>query len=273
MSAVLAIAAAELAIARRNLWVAIATALMVLFSAVLTFAGSGPTGTLGVDLLTVAVTSLTTLSVYIVPLIALLLAFDAVAGEAERGTLALILSYPVPRAAILGGKFVAHLLVLAGALATGYAVAGGMAWALDRVSGDSLAALLRLFWTACLLGAAFLGLGYAVSARVRNPGAAAGLAIALWLVFVVLYDLGLLGALVADAGGTFTQTVFPWLLIGNPADAFRLANLPSGEVAALASGVAGASRAVSGAMALASLAVWPAGALLLAWAAFRRVTP
>jgi Cu-processing system permease protein len=273
MSAVLAIARAELIIARRNLWVAIAAGLMALFGAVLTFAGAGPTGALGVDLLTVAVASLTTLAVYLVPLLALLLAFDAVAGEAERGTLALALSYPVSRGAILGGKFLAHLTVLAAALATGLALSGAMAWGLGGVSAASLAALGRLFWTATLLGAAFLGLGYALSCVARQPGAAAGLAIGLWLVFVVLYDLGLLGALVADDGGVFTRRVFPWLLMASPADAFRLANLPAGEAAALTSGIGGAARAVTPGAALASLLLWPLGALAIAWAAFRRVEP
>ena len=52
---ILALTASELTIALRNRWVLIATVLMALFALVLTFAGSAPTGALGVDLLTVAV--------------------------------------------------------------------------------------------------------------------------------------------------------------------------------------------------------------------------
>jgi Cu-processing system permease protein len=275
MRAVFAIAGAELKIAMRNFWVALAVGLTALFAAVLTFAGSGPTGTLGVDLLTVAVASLTTLTVYLAPLIALLLAFDAIAGEADRGTLALMLSYPVSRFAILAGKLAAHLSVLAFALAIGFSLAGIMAWGIDGraggVSETSLYALLRLWWTAVLLGAAFLGLGYAISSLARQPGVAAGLAIGLWLVFVVLYDLGMLGALVVDNGGFFTRQVFPWMLVGNPADAFRVVNMPTGEAVALASGVGGASKAVSHVVALAALVTWSFGALGLSWAAFRRI--
>lgn len=275
MRAVFAIAGAELKIALRNFWVALAVGLTALFAAVLTFAGSGPTGTLGVDLLTVAVASLTTLTVYLAPLIALLLAFDAIAGEADRGTLALMLSYPVSRFAILAGKLAAHLSVLAFALAIGFSLAGIMAWGIDGkaggVSETSLYALLRLWWTAVLLGAAFLGLGYAISSLARQPGVAAGLAIGLWLVFVVLYDLGMLGALVVDNGGFFTRQVFPWMLVVNPADAFRVVNMPTGEAVALASGVGGASKAVSHVVALAALVTWSFGALGLSWVAFRRI--
>ena len=42
------------------------------------------------------VVSLASLTVFLVPLIALLLAYDAIVGEAERGTLLLLLAYPVP---------------------------------------------------------------------------------------------------------------------------------------------------------------------------------
>lgn len=277
MKAVAVIAAGELKIASRNLWVALAIGVMALFAAVLTFAGAGPTGTLGVDLLTVSVASLTTLTVYLAPLIALLLAFDAIAGEAERGTLALLLSYPVSRMTILAGKFAAHLAVLGTAFAAGFGLSSLMALLIDGhaggVSAESLLAMLQLWWTSVLLGATFLGFGYALSALARQPGVAAGLAIGLWLVFVVLYDLGMLGALVADNGGVFTKYVFPWMLMGNPADAFRIVNLPVGEVQALASGIGGAAKAVSAGTALAALVLWPIGTLALGWAAFRRVEP
>ena len=89
---ILALAGTELRVAVRNRWVAIATLLMTLFALALTFAGAAPTGILGVDLLTVSVASMTTLSVYLAPLLALLMAFDAVAGEIERGGLALLLT-------------------------------------------------------------------------------------------------------------------------------------------------------------------------------------
>jgi len=189
---VMAGAGAEMRIALRNRWVTIAVVMMALFALVLSAAGSAPTGDIGADKLSITVASLTSLAVYLVPLLALLMAFDAVAGEVERGTLSLILTYPVSRAEILAGKFLAHLAVLALALAVGYGVAAGVAFAVDPGAAAGLPALARLFVTSLLLGAAFLGAGYAVSAVARRPGAAAGLAIGLWLVLVVLYDLGLL---------------------------------------------------------------------------------
>ena len=87
LTRILSTARIEFAIALRNRWVAISVVMMSLFALVLSVAGSAPTGDLGIDRLSVTVASLTSLSVYLVPLIALLISFDAVAGEAERGTL------------------------------------------------------------------------------------------------------------------------------------------------------------------------------------------
>ncbi len=266
---VFTIASLELLIARRNMWVATSVILMALFTVVLTLAGGAPTGTLGVDPLTVAVTSITTLSVYLIPLIGLLLSFDAIAGEAERGTLALSLTYPMSRGEILVGKFFAHLSVLGVAIAVGLGLTAILTIWQYGIADLSFQALLKLFFTSLALGAAFLGIGYLVSSLVRQTGVASGIVIIIWLICVVLFDLGLLGALVADDGGTFTKEIFPWMLVANPADAFRLINMPDVSVSELASGV-GASGATGQ---LISLLLWPVLALFLAWIAFRRVEP
>lgn len=273
MTRILAVARTEFRIALRNRWLAIAVVIMALFALVLSAAGSAPTGEVGADRLSVTVASLTSLAVYLVPLIALLMAFDAVAGEIERGTLALALTYPVTRTGILAGKFLAHLAVLGVALLAGYGTAAAAAFLSGPGAASGLPALLRLLWTSLLLGATFLAIGYAVSAAARRPGAAAGLAMGLWLMLIVLYDLGLLGAVVADGGGPFTTDIFPWMLVANPADAFRLYNLASSDATAAASGVAGAAAVIPPMRPLVALALWPVAAFGLAVLAFRRVIP
>lgn len=269
----ISIARMELLIARRNMWVATSVILMGLFTVVLTLTGGAPTGTLGVDPLTVAITSITTLSVYLIPLIGLLLSFDAIAGEAERGTLALSLTYPLSRGEIILGKFLAHLAVLAFAVAVGLGLTAAITIWQYGASDLSFAPLFKLFFTSLALGSAFLGMGYLVSGLARQTGVASGIVIIIWLVCVVLYDLGLLGALVADEGGGFAKTVFPWLLVANPADAFRLINMPDVSVSVLSSGI-GASGGASGTTGqLISLMLWPVLALTFAWAVFRKVEP
>lgn len=270
---VLAVVATEFRIQRRNRWLTSATLLMLLFALALTFAGSAPTGTLGVDLLTVSVASMTTLAVYLAPFLALMIAFDAIAGEAERGTLGLVLTYPLSRVEMLLGKFFAHLSVLTIAVAIGLGAAGVAAATSGGAGPESLAALARLIATAILLGASFLALGYVASAVSGTVAGAAGLAVGLWLVLVVLYDLGLLGAVVFDNGGVFTKHVFPWLLVANPADAFRLWNVSGSQEVGLVTGMSGAGAALPAWAAPMSLFLWPVAALGLAAAAFRRTEP
>ncbi|MCL3881081.1 ABC transporter permease subunit [Marivita sp. GX14005] len=270
---ILATAATEIRIASRNRWVLIAVVLMVLFSLVLSAAGSAPTGALGADRLSVVAASLTSLSVYLVPLVALLMSFDAVAGEVERGTLPLLLTYPVARWEVLAGKLLAHTAILILAIVAGYGAAAAIAIVVDPAALSGLAALWRLTWTSVLLGATFLGIGYALSSRAKRVSGAAGLAIGLWLGLVVLYDLGLLAAVVADDGGFFTKSIFPAALLANPADAFRLFNLTAAEATAAASGVAGAANAIPQWQSLLSVAVWPFIALALAALSFRKVVP
>lgn len=269
----LAIAQCEMRILRRNRWLFMATLIMVLFALALTFAGSAPTGSLGVDMLTVSVASMTTLSVYLAPLLALMISFDAVAGEAERGSLGLLLTYPAGRGEILIGKFVAHLAALTIAMIVGFGSAGAVAAFLGGAGPESLVALGRLVATSVLLGAVFLTLGYLVSSLAKSSTAAAGMSAGLWLVFVVLYDLGLLGAVVMDSGGWFTQSLFPWLMVANPADAFRVWNIAGSEGVALSSGMVGAAQALPQWAAPLSLILWPLFGFLAARGAFRRLEP
>ncbi len=273
MNRILTTAVSEFRIALRNRWVAIALVLMAVFSLVLSLAGSAPSGGLGVDRLSVTVASLTSLSVYLVPLLALLMSFDAIAGEVERGTLPLLLTYPVARIEVLLGKLLAHLSILALAVALGHGLAAGVAFAQDAQAAAGLAALWRLSWSSVLLGATFLGAGYAVSALARRPSGAAGLAIGLWLGLVVLYDLGLLAAVVADNGGWFTTEAFPFALLANPADAFRLFNLSASGAMGAAAGVGGAAAAIPVWQSMVPVLLWPLAALSLAALAFRKVTP
>ena len=273
MSRILAIAGTEFRIALRNRWVAISIAMMAVFSLALAAAGSAPTGALGVDRLSVTVASLTSLAVYLVPLVALLMSFDAIAGETERGTLPLLLTYPASRGQIVLGKFLAHMAVLALAMAVGYGLAAAVTMGTATAERAGLGALLRLFWTSLVLGAVFLGVGYLISALSRRASGAAGLAIAVWLVLIVLYDLALLALVVADKGGALIARVLTPALVANPADAFRLYNLATSEATAAAAGLSGAASTIPPAWPLAALLIWPLAALSLAVLAFERVKP
>jgi Cu-processing system permease protein len=254
MIPVLVIAAAEIRAALRNRWVLATTLLLAALALTLAFLGSAPTGSVGVGPLEVTVVSLSSLTIFLVPLIALLLAYDAVVGEAERGTLLLLLAYPVARWQVVLGKFLGHSAVLAFATGLGYGVAGLVLGYGATPDAQSWLAFAAMIGSSVLLGMVFLALGYLVSVAARDRGMAAGLAIGIWLLLVLLYDMALLGLLVWDQGRTITVATFNGLLLLDPADIYRIFNLSGFAKVSLFSGMAG----------LAAQAQWSRGALLLA---------
>ena len=273
MITILILAANEIRSGLRNRWVVATTLLMAALALTLAFLGSAPTGNVGVGALAVTVVSLSSLTIFLLPLIALLLSYDAVVGEVERGTLILLLSYPVGRGQVVLGKFLGHTAILAFATVLGYGAAG-LALVASGGGADAGAwhAFLAMIGSSVLLGAAFTALGYLISVVARDRGTAAGLAIGAWLGLVLLYDMGLLGALVADHGRFLSVPVVNALLLINPTDVYRLFNLAGFSDVGRFAGMAGLTGQlqVSPALLLAALAAWVALPLLAATALFQR---
>ncbi len=206
----------------RNRWVLAIAAIFTVFALVIAYFGAAQGGAVGFQNMDVTIVSLVSLVIYIVPLIALILGYDAVVGEGERGTLDLLLSQPLTRLELLLGKYCG----LAGALAVSTVAGFGLVGILLS-HGIGLPALARygtFVMSTLLLGCAFLSLAVLVSVIASNRVVASGLAIALWFLFVLVYDLVLLGLLVATSGRKFAG-VFPLLLLLNPADIFRILNV------------------------------------------------
>ncbi len=240
MRAMTIVAGRELRDGLRNRRVVATTLLLASLALTLALLGSAPTGTVRVSPLAVTVVSLSSLTIFLVPLIALLLAHDAIAGEFDRGTMLLLLSYPVRRWQIIAGKFIGHVAILALATVIGYGAAGlAVGLAAAGAAPDAVAAFATMIGSSILLGAAFIALGYLASVLVRDQRAAAGFALGLWLFFVLLYDMALLGVLVADAGRHITVGTLNLLLLANPADIYRLLNLTGFSNTSMLAGMAG----------------------------------
>ena len=103
----------------RNRWVLATTGLLAALALTLAFLGAAPTGAVKVGALAVTIVSLSSLTIFLIPLIALLLSYDAIVGEIDRGTMALLLAYPVARWQVVLGKFLGHLGILVFATVVG----------------------------------------------------------------------------------------------------------------------------------------------------------
>jgi Cu-processing system permease protein len=273
MSVIAIIAGKEIRDGLRNRWVLGTTVLLTALALTLAFVGSAPTGTVKLSLLAVTVVSLSSLTVFLLPLIALQLSYDAIVGEIDRGTMALLLAYPVSRLQVIFGKFVGHSTILAIATAVGFGAAGlVLQIAGNDLDAQSWRAFIAMIASSILLGATFLALGYLVSAAVSDRGTAGAISIGVWLLFVLIFDMALLGWLVADHGRNLTAARLTWLLLLNPTDVYRLFNLTGFSNVSLFAGTAGlgAQIAVGPLGLLAALTGWTFIPLALATALFKR---
>ncbi len=206
----------------RNRWVLAVALVFTVFALVIAYFGAAQQGEVGFRSIGFTIASLVSLVIYLVPLIALLLGFDAIVGERERGSLDLLLSMPITPLELLLGKFFGLATALAFSSIAGFGlVAMALAPQLDPP------ALLRYFGfvlSSVLLGLVFLSLALSLSVFAADRTRASGMAIALWFFFVLVFDLLLLGALVASSGA-YGGAIFPYLLLLNPADVFRVLNI------------------------------------------------
>ncbi|HEX7012017.1 MAG TPA: ABC transporter permease subunit [Steroidobacteraceae bacterium] len=216
------IARKELSDRIRNRWVLAATAIFSAFSLAIAYFGAAQHGVVGVSDLEVTIASLVSLAVYLIPLIALILGFDAIVGERERGSLDLLLSMPLTRSELLLGKYIGLSAALTCSTAIGFGMAGVLLG--SSLSPNVLYHYSGFVLSAVLLGLAFLSIALMVSTFAADRASASGAAIAVWFFLVLVYDLLLLGALVAS-GGQIGTDAFPYLLLLNPTDVFRILNI------------------------------------------------
>ena len=272
MTAVAAIAGREVLAGIRNRWMLAASLLLGVLALTLAFVGSTPAGPVAASRLAITVVSLSSLSVFLVPLIGLLVSYDTLVGEVERGTMPLLMTYPVTRWRIVLGKFAGQVAILAIATVIGFGVAALITGLGEGGNAEAWRAFGVMVGGSILLGAAFIALGTLFSAVVAERGTAAGASAAAWLVFVVLFDMALLAILVADEGQVVSGDLFRVLLLLNPTDVYRMLTLSGSETVGALSGMAGVSAeaAFGHALLLPVMVLWIAAPLALAGLLFGR---
>jgi Cu-processing system permease protein len=225
VNAIIILAQKELRDGLRNRWIAMTILVLTVLSLSLYFLGSAAIGTTKADSLVVTLVNLVSLSVYLLPLIALMLSFDALVGEFEQGTMLLLAAYPIARWQIVAGKFLGHMLILLLAILVSF---GGVGLVVLLSSDNAAQDWVAYGWmmaSSWLLGGVFVALGYFISMLVRERATAVGAAVGAWLSLVVLYDLALLAALLADKEQKISEQLLTTLLMVNPTDAYRVFNL------------------------------------------------
>lgn len=268
------IARKELRDALRNRWVLGYAALLGILGLVAAWLGSESSAGLRLQAYGRTTATLTNLCLMLAPLVALSTAAATIAGERDRGTLEHLLAQPLDRRELLLGKYLGLLASLSLATLAGFLPAGVLV--AMQAGGGALAWYLLFPALAVVLVAAMLALGLLVSVCSRGGAQAQGRAVLLWFVFVLLYDLVLLGTVVASglSGGALAA-----LLVVNPVDATRVLAVLALEPDLYLLGPAGAylvetfAGAGTAAVLLSALLIWIAVPLAVAVRVFQLRVP
>lgn len=103
----------------------------------------------------------------VLPLLAVLLTYGAVAGHRQRGSIHVFLSAPIARRSILVGILVSRIVVLWAIVLVG--VVAGVAVVLGLYGRFPILTVFQFTLLTCIAAAAFASIGVGVSAMTRRP--------------------------------------------------------------------------------------------------------
>jgi ABC-2 type transport system permease protein len=128
---------------------------------------------------------------FLIPLMAIGLGFDAINGEHNRRTLSRILAQPIYRDALLIGKFLAGLAMLAMSLAALWLMVIGLGLIFLGVppGGEEMSRSLAFLVIAVFYAGVWLALAMLLSIVFRSAATAALVALGIWLFLTVLWPM------------------------------------------------------------------------------------
>lgn len=215
------VAAQERRLAVRSRLVVIFAVLFAALALAVGGAGYILTGGQGVQDFARTAVSLVQLVLLLVPLVALLTAVLALTPD--RGAAELLYSQPVARHQILAGTLLGLFEALAAAQMIGFGAAGAAIF--SQAGSDGIVGFLVLVLGSLALTAVFLGLGALVACtNLGRRSRALSLALVVWFLAVVLFDVAALGLASMLRSGTASRVLIAAVVI-NPVDAVRTGTL------------------------------------------------
>lgn len=269
-TAIVTLAQREISDALRNRWFIAYAGSFVILSVALALLIDASAGYTGVSGFGRTSAGLINLVLFLAPLMGLTLGAQALTAERERGTLDYLLAQPISLFELFISKFIGLAIAIAAAVVGGFALA---TLTINSMSGGrGIDIFLRLTGLTVLLALVSLSIGYLISSAARRTSTALGVSIVVWLLLVIVGDLGLMGTAVMIKLSPATLLT---LTILNPLESYRIASIellrdslellgPAGLVATDRFG--GATSLVLATIMLA----WIAGSLTLAFFLMKR---
>ena len=145
------------------------------------------------------------IALFFIPIIGVIIGFDAINRERSGGTLSRIMSQPVYRDSVINAKFLAGLVIMSLMMTAAIMLVGGSGMIMIGVA-PSAEEIIRLFIYLVymiIFGAFWIGLAILFSIVFRSLATSIICSIAIWLFFsfgVLVIALG-----IAETGETFQQ--------------------------------------------------------------------
>ena len=222
LKVILAISKKEFINRIKNISLFILIFILAILSFAISYFGTSPFGLTGYHGTSVTIASLMSLSIYLIPLISFILGYDSITGEEEDGTMPLLLSSSASRSEIYLGKFIGLTVVISIAVFVGYGISGVIILLKESIS--HIAGYFTFVFSSVLLGISFLSIALLISSFTRSRTASITISVFLWFFYIFIYDLLLIGILVATKGKAafINNAVIGGFLLVNPADVYRL---------------------------------------------------
>ena len=217
MNAVGAVMKKEVRDAVSSRWLILYGAAFALMALGLSYLGQRNLGSVGFENFSRTTASILNLCLMLAPLIALSLGAGSIAGERDRGNLTYLLSQPLHRWELLLGKYAGLVTAISVATIAGFGLAG-LVIASFAQSMD-VGTYVLLLGLVIALVAVMTGLGVVASVVSASRVQALGIAMLVWFLAVLFFDLVLIGMVSGTSlgGGGLLVT-----LLLNPVEIVRV---------------------------------------------------
>jgi Cu-processing system permease protein len=208
----------EMTLAIRSRWTQIFAVGFAALALAVAWSGYVLSGGSGVQDFARTAASMIQLVLLLVPLAAL--GIGVLSLSDERGSAQLVFSQPVSRAEVLVGRMFGLFVALVAAQGIGFGIAGIVIFA--NVGGEEANDFLLVFIASAILTAIFTAIAAALSAvsPTQSRARAVALALIVWFVLAVLFDIAILGVSTFLPSGHASRLMIVAVIV-NPIDAIR----------------------------------------------------
>jgi len=225
ISNVITIAKKEFMDNLRNNWIMILTFLFIILTLVISFVSGG--GSLG-DI-EITVIGLLAIASLLVPIIAIMLGYNTISGEAESRSLLVVQSYPVSREEVYFGKFLGLGSVLAVSVLLGFGISGMVI--AGTGGGTNPGGFLVFIFLTILLGLIYLSMSICFSSilKRRSTSLYAGVGLFFWSMIIGSVIMGIhlgTGGSFADfTSGGMPNWMWSSMMVLSPSDMYQTATM------------------------------------------------